>query len=254
MASMCGRYANFLAEQDLIDHFAIATIADDARLEPSWNIAPTQQVAIVVPPRAATESSEQDPGRRLETATWGLVPSWAKDPSIGSRMINARSETLAEKPSFRTAFAKRRCLVPASGYFEWRTDADGKQPFYIHPADDAPLAFAGLYEFWKDKALGDDAPWLVTTTIVTTAARGAMRDIHDRQPVMMTADAVEAWLDRDADQGTLLDVIAMPAPELAWHPVRKAVGSPRNNAPENIQRTDTEPTDTKRTDTEQADA
>ncbi len=227
---MCGRYANFLTEQQLMDHFAIATAADDPRLfDPSWNIAPTQQVAIVVAGKA------DEPGRRLEAARWGLVPSWAKDPSIGARMINARSETIAEKPSFRSAFAKRRCVVPASGYFEWQTSADGKQPFYIHPEDDAPLAFAGLYEFWKDKSLGDDAPWLVTTTIVTTAARGPMQDIHDRQPVMMTREALDAWLDRDADQGTLFDVIAAPAPDLAWHPVRKAVGSPRNNAPENVE-------------------
>ena len=231
MGTMCGRYANFLAEQDLIDHFAIATMADDARLlPPSWNIAPTQQVAIVVPPKESV-----DEGRRLEVARWGLVPSWAKDPSIGSRMINARSETLGEKPSFRSAFAKRRCAVPASGYFEWRTEGGVKTPHWIHAADDAPLAFAGLYEFWKDKAAGEDAQWLVTTTIVTTAARGDMRDIHDRQPVMMQPDALEAWLDRDADQGTLLDVIAMPAPDLAWHEVRKAVGSPQNNDPENVE-------------------
>ncbi|GIG53514.1 SOS response-associated peptidase [Demequina activiva] len=228
---MCGRYANFLAEQDLIDHFAIATMADDARLlPPNWNVSPTQQVAIVVPPKDAA-----DGGNRLEAARWGLVPSWAKDPSIGSRMINARSETIAEKPSFRTAFAKRRCAVPASGYFEWRTEGGVKTPHWIHRVDDAPLAFAGLYEFWKDKADGEDAQWLVTTTIVTTAARGDMRDIHDRQPVMMQADALEAWLDRDADQGTLLDVIGMPAPELTWHEVRKAVGSPKNNGPENIE-------------------
>ncbi len=232
MTDMCGRYANFLAEQDLIDHFAIATVADDARLAPSWNVSPTQQVAIVIPPK------DDDPGRRLEAARWGLVPSWAKDPGIGARMINARSETLADKPSFRTAFAKRRCAVPASGYFEWHTGPDGKQPYWIHTEDGAPLAFAGLYEFWKDKAAAEDAEWLVTTTIVTTAARGDMRDIHDRQPVMMQPDALEAWLDRDADQGTLLDVIAMPAPDLASHPVRKAVGSPQNNAPENIEPVD----------------
>ena len=230
MRDMCGRYANFLAEQELIDHFAIATVADDARLAPNWNVSPTQQVAIVVPPKP----DEQDEGRRLEAARWGLVPSWAKDPSIGARMINARSETIAEKPSFRTAFAKRRCAVPASGYFEWRTEGGVKTPHWIHATDDAPLAFAGLYEFWKDKAAGEDAEWLVTTTIVTTAARGAMQEIHDRQPVMMGSEALDLWLDRDADQGTLLDVIAMPSPDLAWHPVRKAVGSPKNNAPENI--------------------
>lgn len=228
---MCGRYANFLTEQELVDHFHIAAVADEPRLfDPNWNVSPTQLVAIVVP------GKEDDPGRRLEAARWGLVPSWAKDPSIGSRMINARSETVADKPSFRSAFAKRRCIVPASGYFEWQTSEAGKQPFWIHAADEAPLAFAGLYEFWRDKALGDAAPWLVTTTIMTTAARGPMRDIHDRQPVMLDHDATDAWLDRGSDQGTLFDVISVPSPELAWHPVRPEVGSPKNNGPENVVR------------------
>ena len=234
MACMCGRYANFLAEQELIDHFAIATVADDVRLlPPSWNVAPTQLVPIVAPGKASAD--DPDPGRRLEGARWGLVPSWAKDPGIGARMINARSETIAEKPSFRSAFAKRRCIVPANGYFEWHTEGGVKTPFWIHPTDDAPLAFAGIYEFWKDKAAGEDAEWLVTTSIVTTAARDEMRDIHDRQPVMLVPEGVDAWLDRDSDQGTLFDVIAAPAPALAWHQVRKAVGSPRNNDPANIE-------------------
>lgn len=215
-----------------MDHFAIAQVADDARLlPPSWNVAPTQQVAIVVPPVADSD----DQGRRLELARWGLVPSWAKDVELGSRMINARSETVTEKPSFRSAFAKRRCIVPASGYYEWRVDDGVKRPYWISPEDNQPLAFAGLYEFWKDKSLGDDAQWLVTTTIVTQAARGAMRELHDREPVMMQPDAVAKWLDRDADQGTLLDVIAMPAPELTWHVVDKAVGSPHHNEPSNIE-------------------
>lgn len=231
MARMCGRYANFLAEQELIDHFAIATVADDARLlPPNWNVAPTQLVPIVAPGRA----EDDDPGRRLEVAKWGLVPSWAKDPSIGSGMINARSETIAEKPSFRSAFGKRRCIVPASGYFEWHTDGGERTPYWIHPTDDAPLAFAGLYEFWKDKALGEGAPWLVSTTIVTTAARDHMRDLHDRQPVMLVPEGVDAWLDRDSDQGTLFDVIAAPAPEVAWHQVAKAVGNPRHNDPTTV--------------------
>jgi putative SOS response-associated peptidase YedK len=226
---MCGRYANFLTEQQLIDHFSIAVVADEPRLlRPSWNVAPTQTVAIVVP---GTDS----PDRRLEPATWGLVPSWAKDPAIGSRMINARSEAIADKPSFRTAFAKRRCVVPASGYYEWQTKEGIKTPHYLHPEDDAPLAFGGIYEFWRDKAAGADAPWLVTTSIVTTAARDIMREIHDRQPVMLTPHNVDAWLDRNSDQGTLFDVIAAPAPRLAWHTVGKAVGNVRNNTAENIQ-------------------
>lgn len=231
MDSMCGRYANFLSEQQLIDHFAIAQVADDARLlPPSWNVAPTQQVAIVVPARA----DDPTPGRRLEVAQWGLVPSWAKDPGVGSRMINARSETVAEKPSFRSAFAKRRCVVPASGYFEWRLEDGVKQPYWIYARDNAPLAFAGLYEFWKDPS-APSADWLVTTTILTGPARGRMSELHDREPIMLGPDAIGDWLDRDADQGTLFDVITLPSPEVTWHPVSRAVGSPRNNSAENIE-------------------
>ncbi len=225
---MCGRYANFLTEQDLIDAFEIAVVSDDARLlPPSWNIAPTQKVPIVAPAREPAPVSE----RRLEVARWGLIPSWAKDVAVGSRMFNARSETMAEKPSFRAAFAKRRCIVPASGYYEWKTGPDGKTPFFIHAADEAPLAFAGLYEFWRDKTEGDDAPWAASCSIVTVAARDEMRDIHDRQPAMLTPDAVDAWLDRDTVTGDLHEAIAAPAPDLSWHEVERAVGNVRNNGP-----------------------
>ena len=227
---MCGRYANFLSEQELIDAFEIAAIADDARLlGPSWNVAPTQKVILAT-------ASKEVPGKRIvETAKWGLVPSWAKDPSVGSRMINARGETVAEKPSFRSAFAKRRCLVPASGYYEWHTEGGVKTPHYIHTPDDAPLAFAGLYEFWKpkgtpDDAEGEEAPWLATCTIVTTAARDEMRELHDRQPVMLTLRQRDLWLDPESDKETLLDVIAAPAQQVEWYAIGKAVGNVRNNS------------------------
>ena len=221
---MCGRYANFLTQQALVDAFAIATVADDVRLlPPSWNVAPTQRVPIVVCP-------PQDPGSRAaEAARWGLVPSWAKDPSIGSRMINARAETVADKPSFRAAFAKRRCLLPASGYFEWHTEAGTKTPHFIHHADGSPLAFAGLYAWWRDKGVGDDAPWLLSCTIITTAARGPMRDLHDRQPVMLTADAQQSWLDAHSTPDDLFAAIDHPAPDLQWHAVDSRVGNVRHN-------------------------
>lgn len=234
---MCGRYANFLTEQDLIDAFEVAVIADDARLlPPSWNIAPTQKVPIVLPDRIEQPVG----GRRVEVARWGLVPSWAKDPSIGSKMFNARSETMAEKPSFRAAFTKRRCIVPASGYYEWKAGAEGKTPYYIHPADDSPLAFAGLYEFWRDKTLvdsghGDEAPWMASCSIVTVASRDEMQEIHDRQPAMLARDALEAWLDPASEPSALHDAIAAPAPELAWHAVDRAVGSVRHNSAELIE-------------------
>lgn len=223
---MCGRYANFLTEQELIDAFEIAIVADDARLSPRYNIAPTQEAAIVV--------ARREEGRSLELARWGLVPSWAKDPSVGSRMFNARSETVAEKPSFRAAFAKRRCLVPASGYYEWRTQAGVKTPFFIHSRDESPLAFAGLFEFWRDKAKGDDAPWLASFSIVTTAAREAMEEIHDRQPVMLTRGEADAWLDPASSPDDLMAAIAAPAPELAWHEVGREVGNVRHQGAELI--------------------
>ncbi len=218
---VCGRYADFLTEQELADAFSIAMAADDERLlPPSYNVAPMQTVRVI-------RAREGAPS--LDLARWGLVPTWAKDPSIGSRMINARVETIAEKPSFRSAFAKRRCIVPANGYFEWQKHADGKTPFYIHPADDAPLAFGGLLEAWRPSPADE---WLITCCIVTTAARGAMADIHDRQPVMFTEDNWRAWLDPHSGKDDLFAAVAADAPDLLWHEVGKAVGNVRNNEPE----------------------
>ncbi len=221
---MCGRYANFLTEQELIDAFAIATIADDARLfPPNWNLGPMQQGIII---------RNRPDGREAELAKWGLVPGWAKDPSIGVKMFNARSETLAEKASFRNAFAKRRCIVPANGYFEWQVTEGGKVPQFIHPADGSPLAFAGLTEVWR---ASKDDPWLVTYSIVTKAARGEMQQIHDREPVMLTMPNVDTWLDPDSTQDDLFAAIDDPSPELTWHPVDKRVGNVQNNGPELVE-------------------
>jgi len=217
---MCGRYADFLDHQQLMDAFAVASAAGDDRLfPPSYNVAPMQSVRVI---RAHGDEYLVDHAR------WGLVPSWAKDPAIGSRMINARLETIDAKPSFRTAFAKRRCIVPASGYYEWRTEGGVKTPYFIHTADASPLAFAGLLEAWRASA--DDA-WLITTSIVTTAARGPMKDIHDRQPVMMRPDAWRTWLDAASTADDLFAAAAADAPDLTWHEVGKAVGNVRNNDP-----------------------
>src|SRR5450756_785956 len=158
---MCGRYASFRQAQDIADTFAIEEVAPDlALLAPSWNIAPTTTVRIVTE-RANAETGEVR--RALRTARWGLVPSWAKDPSIGNRLINARVESLLDKPAFKRPFALRRALLPADGYYEWQAAVPGaltraKQPYYHHPADGGPLALAGLYEFWKDPTKADDDP------------------------------------------------------------------------------------------------
>jgi len=215
---MCGRYANFLTEQELIDAFAIATIADDARLlPPNFNMGPMQQGLII---------RQRPDGREAEAAKWGLVPGWAKDPGIGVRAFNARSETIAEKATFKNAFAKRRCVVPANGYFEWQVTDDGKVPQFIHTADGSPLAFAGLTEVWR---ASKDDPWLVTFSIVTKAAQGEMTQIHDREPVMLGSDDVDVWLDPESAQDDLFAAIAEPGPGLVWHAVDNRVGNVKNN-------------------------
>ena len=221
---MCGRYANFLDEQDLLDDFAVAEAAEDARLlPPSWNIGPMQLAPIVT---LTPVGGDAPPHRRLIAARWGLVPTWAKDSSMGARMFNARSETVAEKPSFRAAFAQRRCLVPANGYYEWQARDGGKQPYFIYPEDASPLAFAGLWETRRDSDVRT-----FTFSILTTAARGELAAIHDRQPVMLRADRRDAWMDVDASVDELMAVIASPTPGMATRPVGKAVGNIRNDDP-----------------------
>jgi putative SOS response-associated peptidase YedK len=223
---MCGRYANFLDEQDLLDEFAVAEAAEDARLlPPSWNIGPMQLAPIVTLTPAGGDAVAPRQ-RRLIAARWGLVPTWAKDSAMGAKLFNARSETVAEKPSFRAAFAQRRCLVPASGYYEWQAHAGGKQPYFICPEDASPLAFAGLWETRKDSDVRT-----FTFSILTTAARGDLAAIHDRQPVMLRADAREGWMDVDASADELMAVMASPTPALASMPVGKAVGNIRNDDP-----------------------
>lgn len=235
---MCGRFASARATQDLLDAFMIdPTLPLDDELRQwraSWNVAPTHDVRMIVE-RAPRETPDAPPVRQLRTARWGLVPSWARDPSGGARLLNARSETVLEKPSFKRAAASRRAVVPADGYYEWRKLDDGprpaKQPFYIHPADGSVAALAGLYEFWRDKDLPDDDPgrWLVTCTILTRAATGELADIHDRTPVMLTDTTVDGWLDPSTDGREALDLALSDAPELVWHPVSSRVGRVSEN-------------------------
>jgi putative SOS response-associated peptidase YedK len=223
---MCGRYADFRASQREADRLSLQIVAGAAALRESYNIAPTQEVSIIRP----------DGGDLvLDDARWGLVPSWAKDISIGARMINARGETVAEKPSFRAAFSKRRCVLPADGYYEWQQTSSGKQPHFIHPAtDDTSILFAGLFEHWRDPS-DDNAPWVTSCTIITTAAQGDMTELHDRQPVMLDDTRMEAWLADETNRAELETIITATAPPIAWHPVERAVGNVRHNEPDNIQ-------------------
>lgn len=237
---MCGRFASFADAQDLADELAVAELAEDARLlPPSWNVAPTDPVRIVVE-RAARDSGAVT--RSMRVARWGLVPSWAKDPGVGARMINARSESLADKPAFAKPFAARRCIVLADGYYEWRKlslPATGskkvaKQPYWIHPAETGVAALAGLYEFWRDPAASETDPdrWLVSTTVVTRAASDDLALIHDRMPLVLPPGAWDAWLDPAVTDAS--DLLRVDNAPLTTLPVGDAVGSVRNDGPELI--------------------
>jgi putative SOS response-associated peptidase YedK len=249
---MCGRYASSRTPEDLAEEFDVRDVRIPAPLDPDYNVAPTKEVYAVLererrpdahpPPASAGPDEEPTPDRQLRVVTWGLVPSWAKDRSIGNRMINARMETVAEKPAYKRAFAKRRCLLPADGYFEWyptqeRTKAGKprKQPFFIRPRDHGVLAMAGLYELWRDRDRADDDParWLWTCTVITTEAEDSLGRIHDRMPLMVPRDRWSQWLDPHQPADTLLDLLEPAAPgALEAYPVSTLVSNVRNNGPE----------------------
>jgi putative SOS response-associated peptidase YedK len=202
---------------------------------PSWNVAPTQDVPII-----AERLEEGAIDRRLLIARWGLVPSWAKDLKIGSRLINARSESILEKPTFRKAAVKRRALIPAEGYYEWQKTEDGKKvPNYLYSEKNDLLAFAGLYEFWPDPSLPEDDPgrWLLSCTVLTATAHDTLGHVHDRAPVIIPPDKYAAWLDpgttdKEAVQQLLQGI---PEPVLTPRIVSDRVNSVRNNGPELIE-------------------
>ena len=184
----------------------------------------------------------EPPTRRLEAAHWGLIPAWAKDPSIGARAFNARAEEVEDKPMFRSALIKRRAVVPVSGYYEWKRADGAKIPHYIHPRDGAPMFLAGLYEWWKNPALPDDDParWLLSFTILTRDAIGRLGSIHDRMPLFLDADFADAWLDPTVENvGDILDAAIDAAPEVADtlddYVVGSAVGNARNDSPDLIE-------------------
>lgn len=252
LGRVCGRYAATANPDELIEEFEVDAdrLADPSRSvlknpqsppagTPDHNMAPTKQAPIIL-----TRHPRDEPGpatRQIRLLTWGLVPSWAKDPKVGLRMTNARAETLLDKPAFAKAASARRCLVPAQGWYEWQvspvaTDSKGKprkQPFFIHRGDEDLLAFAGLYEFWRDPegADGDPASWLTTFTIITTAADPGMDRIHDRQPLVLERADWQRWLDPDltdsAQVGELLE-FARPGRFTAY-PIGRAVNTTANN-------------------------
>ena len=221
---MCGRYATFTRLDEQPGLFDLDVITEDVAARPqNWNVAPTTGVPIIV------ERYDDGLSREAHQAHWGLLPPWAKDKSFSAKMINARSETVAEKKSFAPSLKKRRCIVPADGYYEWKKVGSAKQPYYISRTDGQPLAFAGLYSWWKD---GD--AWLLSTTIITKAAE-QLADIHERVPVILDQEDFSDWLDpQEENPDAALEIISHPNPDLNAIPVRKDVGKVGVNSPENI--------------------
>jgi putative SOS response-associated peptidase YedK len=217
---MCGRYTLASPTERLAEEFGAD--ASSIALAPNYNVAPTQKVAAVL---------EEGGQRRLEVLRWGLIPPWADDPGIGSRMINARSETAPGKPSFRRAFRERRCLIPADGFYEWQRTNGAKQPYYIHMEDGRPFAFAGLWESWS-KGEGE----IRTCTILTTGANALVGEVHDRMPVILAHDAYDVWLDPASERDELTGLLApYPVDEMEAYPVSRFVNSPSNNDPRCIE-------------------
>jgi putative SOS response-associated peptidase YedK len=218
---MCGRYTLATPVEKLAEEFGFD--ASSVELPPNYNVAPTQGVAAVL---------AENGRRRLEILRWGLIPSWADDPQIGSRMINARAETAPEKPSFRRSFRERRCLIPADGFYEWKRTNGAKQPYYIHMKEGRPFAFAGLWESWKD----DGGPEIRTCTILTTKPNALAGEIHNRMPVILPTGSYDVWLDPEADRDELYGLLApYPEDEMEAYPVSRFVNSPQNNDPRCIE-------------------
>lgn len=235
---MCGRYASTRSPEDLVDLFEVDQWNPEQALAPNYNVAPTDAVWAVL------EAADRETGaveRQLRPLRWGLVPFWAKSPNVGAKMINARMETVHEKPAYRRAFTKRRCLLPADGFYEWQTvpatetDKAYKQPYFISPHDGQVMALAGLYEIWRDPDRDKDDPqaWWTTCTIITTEATDAAGRVHPRMPLAIDPADQAAWLDpAHHDPDELRALLSSPAGgHLDARTVSTAVNNVRNNSP-----------------------
>jgi putative SOS response-associated peptidase YedK len=221
---MCGRFKLSMPAEELRREFGFV---EHPNLAPCYNIAPTQEVPVLRQRR--TPKGE----RTLQNLRWGLIPSWAKDAKFASALINARAETLAEKPAFAAAFRKRRCLVLADGFYAWAGEGEGKQPYLVARRDGGAFAFAGLWERWTPKADGKESPYVDSFTIVTTEANALLRSLHPRMPVILPEALCASWLDPDASPESLKPLLA-PAAEnlLHYYPVSKRVNSARIDEPD----------------------
>ena len=238
---MCGRYVSAKADSDLTEEFEAVDATEGLWAAADYNVAPTKPVRVVVnrPLRDADGTPAAEPTRQLRVASWGLVPSWAKDRSTQGRMFNARMESVAASNAFRRAYAKRRCLVPADGWYEWQRRADGtKQAMYMTPSDGHSLGLAGLYEFW-----GERGETLTTCTILTAPSAGALSDIHDRMPLVLARDAWARWLDPALDDPAdlLTSWDEVRGEHLELRPVASLVNKVDNTGPELIEHAEAEP-------------
>ena len=232
---MCGRFVSASSADTIAEYFGAAF--DGESLGENYNVAPTNDIYGVV--------ADADGSLRLEVFHWGLIPSWAKDRKIGAKMINARAETLGDKPAYKSVFRKHRCIIPMDGFYEWKAGhADGpvtakgkpaKQPMYVHSQSGEPLAVAGLWSAWKDPTAGDgDHKWLHSAAVVTTSANGTMSPVHDRMPVVLPQSLWAEWLDPNMHDTDRLSQLLLPAPDdvLTMHAVSTDVNNVRNKGPE----------------------
>jgi putative SOS response-associated peptidase YedK len=217
---MCGRFKLEAKPGRLADHFDLDDVPE---FPPRYNIAPTQPVLAVVQDR-------KEPKRRLREIRWGLVPSWATDLSIGNSLINARAESILEKPAFKESFRKRRCLIPADGFYEWKRKGGAKQPYNFGKKDDGLFAFAGVWDRWKSP----EGKWIESCSILTTDANTLLREVHDRMPVIVAPEQYDLWLDPGVEDSPDLKQIMQPydAREMRGYPVSKTVNDPKNETPE----------------------
>jgi putative SOS response-associated peptidase YedK len=256
---MCGRFVSARKRLELLEEFAATRDAVPADRDPDYNVAPTKRIYAVLEHKdserkdserkdpeqkdsghkdsghKADHSAGKPPERELRLVRWGLVPTWAKDTKGGARLINARSETVAVKPSFRAAFARRRCLIPADGYYEWMTEGKAKQPYYIYRTDGGLLAFAGIYELWRNSEFPEDHEdaWYWSASIITTQAADEIGRIHDRTPMVIASESWADWLDPANRDKELMLATMRPATTgpggLTSHKVSTEVNSVRNN-------------------------
>jgi putative SOS response-associated peptidase YedK len=221
---MCGRFSSTSQLQFLLEQFRAEPLGVEGH-QPSWNVAPASDILVV--------TASDDGARQLRELRWGLVPRWAKDRSGANRMINLRAETVREKKGWKSTLARRRCIIPIDGFYEWQDQGKGqrKQPFYITSRDFSPLALAGLWATWRDPESGEE---LFTCTILTTSANDLMESVHHRMPVILAPEDWDAWLDANNTDTDELAKLLVPAPEemLTLWPVDPAVGNVRNNRPE----------------------